>query len=78
MKEAPSNEGAFLVSGTPHIGKAAWVGYLVGGYGDRQREREDIQGHRFTMAAALPGSFIRPSRGQQQNSNLELYEVRPG
>jgi len=28
MKEAPSNEGAFLVSATPPIGKAPGIGYL--------------------------------------------------
>ena len=30
LKEAPSNEGAFLVSETPPIGKAPGVGYLEG------------------------------------------------
>jgi len=30
MKEAPSNEGAFLVSAPPPIGKASGVGYLEG------------------------------------------------
>ena len=30
MKEAPQNEGAFLVSATPHIGKPQGVGYLEG------------------------------------------------
>jgi len=28
MTEAPSNEGAFLVSATPLIGKAPGIGYL--------------------------------------------------
>jgi len=36
MKEAPSNEGAFLVSATPPIGKAPGVGYFEGmGIGSR-------------------------------------------
>jgi len=52
VKEAPSFEGAFLVPATPHIGKAPGVGYFKG-QGDRQPERQDIQGHRFTMAVAL-------------------------
>ena len=30
IKEAPSNEGAFLVSAPPPIGKASGVGYLEG------------------------------------------------
>jgi len=30
MTSAPSNEGAFLVSATPPIGKALGVGYLEG------------------------------------------------
>ena len=29
MTEAPSNEGAFLSSETPHVGKPPGVGYLV-------------------------------------------------
>ena len=76
MPQAPSFEGAFLVSEHPH--REGTRGGVLVGYGYRQPEREDIQGHRFTMAVALPGGFIRPSRGQQQNSNLELYAVRPG
>ena len=30
MKETPSNEGAFLVSATPHIRKPQGAGYLEG------------------------------------------------
>ena len=53
-------------------------GRVLQGYVYRQPEREDIQCHCFTMAVALPEGFIRPSRGQQQNSNLGLYAVRQG
>ena len=39
MKEAPSNERAFLVSETPPIGKAPGAGYLEGrGIGSRSVE----------------------------------------
>ena len=52
MTEAPSVEGASLVSETPPSGSHR--GGVLRGYGDRQPERQDIQGHRFTMVVAFP------------------------
>jgi hypothetical protein len=46
----PSSSGVKLCAPT----QEPYPGGVLRGYGYRQPERHDIQGHRFTMAVALP------------------------
>ena len=65
MLKAPSVEGAFLVSATPHIGKASGVGYWDGG---------------SVLAESLGKSYPRPIGFFFGNTelSLELWNIISG
>ena len=59
MKEAPSNEGAFLVSATPPSGSLG--GGVLRGYGYRQPEREGYRAaSEYVVPEALAVSLDKP------------------
>jgi len=70
MKEAPSIEGAFLVSATPPIGKAPGVGYLEGrGIGSRSVK---VTGRRQStwLPSRLRGATHGPLGSSSATPNL--------
>ena len=57
--KAPSFEGASLFQRHPH--REGTGGGVLRGYGYRQPERQDIQGHRFTGGSReTPSSYTGP------------------